>query len=120
MPEQQVPRRDGKDPVQPEEPAYQDYTEEGDDQGYFEGDYFTTEADLEIERLKRLLAEKDQVNQDLTHQLAEAMKKQAGSPKKKKSQSTRRNETEVTEIATVYTKAAVIAHLTSAITNQAS
>ena len=70
VPELQVPRRHGKDPVQPEEPAYQDYTEEGDDQGYFEGDYFTTEADLEIERLKRLLAEKDQVNEDLTHQLA--------------------------------------------------
>ena len=91
--------------MQPEEPAYQDYNEEDDDQGYFEGDYFTTEADLEIERLKRLLAKKDQVNQDLTHQLAGAKKKQAGRPKKKKSQSTRRNETEVTETATVYTEA---------------
>ena len=105
MPEQHVPRRHGKDPVQPEEPAYQDYNEEDDDQGYFEGDYFTTEAELEIERLRRLLAKKDQDNQNLTRQLAEANKKQAGRPRKKKSQSTRRNETEVTETATVHTEA---------------
>ena len=53
-------------------PAYQDYTEEGDDQGYFESDYYPTEVDLEIERLRKLLAEKDHVAQDLTRQLAEA------------------------------------------------
>lgn len=105
MPEQQIPRRHGKDPVQPKEHVYQDYTEEGDDQGYFEGDNFTTEVDLEMERLKRLLAKKDQVNQDSTHQLAEAKKKQAGRPKKKKSKSTRRNETGVIETATIYTEA---------------
>ena len=40
VPEPQVPRRNGKDPMLPKDPTYQDYAEEGDDQGYFEGDYF--------------------------------------------------------------------------------
>ena len=97
MPEPQAPRRNCKDPMLPEDPAYQDYTEEGNDQGYFETDYFPTAVDLEIERLKQLLAEKDR-------QLDEAWKTQAGKPKKK-SQSTRRNETEVTKTATVQTEA---------------
>lgn len=98
MPEPQVPRRNGKDPMLPEDPAYQDYTEEGDDQGYYEGDYFPTEANFEIERVKQLLVEKDR-------QLNEARKTQASKMKKKKSQSTRRKETEVTETSIVQTEA---------------
>ena len=85
MPEPQVPRRNGKDPMLLEDPANQDYTEEGDDQGYFEGDYFQTDADWEVERLRQELAEKDQINMELARQLDEARKTQTGKPKKKKS-----------------------------------
>ena len=35
MPELSVPRRNGKEPAQPEEPVYQDYNEEDDDQANF-------------------------------------------------------------------------------------
>ena len=58
-----------------EEPANQDFTEEGGDQGYLKGGYFPTAANVEIERLKRLLLEKDQINQGLTHQLSDSLKK---------------------------------------------
>lgn len=101
MPEPQVPRRNGEDPMLPKDLAYQDYTEEGDDQGYFEGDYFQTDAELEVETLRPQLAEKDRIILELTRQLEEAKKTKAGKPKKKKTQSTRRNETEVTETAMV-------------------
>ena len=37
----------------PEDPANRNYTEEGDDQGYFEDDYFPTDAELEVERLRQ-------------------------------------------------------------------
>ena len=56
-PEELVPRRHGKDPVLPNNPTNRDFTEERDDQGYFERGYFPTEAELEIQRLNRLLAE---------------------------------------------------------------
>lgn len=52
MPEPQVPRRNGKDTILPEDPTHQDYTEEGDDQGYFIGDYFQTDVELEVETLR--------------------------------------------------------------------
>lgn len=105
VPEQHIPIRHGKDPVVPEGLTNQGFTEEGDDQGYVEGGYLPTAADVEIEKLKGLLLEKDQINQGLTHQLADALKKQAGRPRKKKTQSTRRIETEVTETSIVHTKA---------------
>lgn len=52
VPEPLVLRTNGKDPMLPEDPAYQDYIEEGDDQGSFEGDYFQTDAELEVETLR--------------------------------------------------------------------
>lgn len=51
------------------------------------------------------MVEKDQINLELARQLKEARKTQAGKPKKKKSQSTWKNETEVTETTTVRTEA---------------
>ena len=35
VPEPQISRRNSKDPMLPEDPANQDYTEGDDDQGYF-------------------------------------------------------------------------------------
>ena len=67
----------------PEGPANQGFTEEGGDQGYSKGGYLPTAADVEIEKLKRVLLEKDQINQGLTHQSADALKKQAGRTRKK-------------------------------------
>ena len=96
MPGQQVPRRHGKDPILPKNPTNRGITEERNDQRYSERSYFPTEAELEIQRLNRLLAYSQR-------QLAEANKKRAGRPKKETSY--RRNETEVTETESVYTVA---------------
>ena len=63
------------------------------------------------------MAEKDRVNLELARQLEEAWKTLAGKPKKKKSLSTWRNETEVTETATVRPEAQT---RTSPLTRQAA
>ena len=94
-PEELVHRRHGKDPVLPNNPANRGFTEERGIQGYSERGYHPTEAELEVQRLNRLLAERDR-------QLAEATKKRAGRPSKDTSH--RRNEIEVTETEMVYTK----------------
>lgn len=98
----EVTRRTGKEPILPEDPTNQNYTKGGDDQGYYKGDYFPTDAHLEVERLRQQLAEKGRITLELTRQLEEARKTQAGKPKKKKS--TRRTENEMTETATVQTE----------------
>ena len=53
VPEPEIPHRPGKGLVQPEEPVTQDHTKGGNDQGYYEDDYYPTAAKLEIERLKQ-------------------------------------------------------------------
>ena len=102
VPEPQVPRRNCKDLMLPEDSSYQDYIEKGDEQGYFEGDYFQINAKLEVETLRPQIGENDRIIMELTRQLEEAKKTKASKlKKKKKSQSTRRAEIEVTEPATV-------------------
>ena len=65
-----VPRRHGKDPVLPNNLANRSLTEDRGNQGYSERGYHPTEAELEVIRLNRILAETDR-------QLAEATKKRA-------------------------------------------
>ena len=62
-----VPRRHGKDPVLPNNPANQGIAEDRGNQGYSERVYHPAEAELEVIRLNRILAERDR-------QLAEATK----------------------------------------------
>ena len=104
-----IPRRHGKDPVLPNNPANQGFAEERGNQGYSERVYHPTEAELEVIRLNRILAERDR-------QLAEATKKRAaGRPRKETSR--RRNETEVTETETIHTK---VQTRTGSVTRQAA
>lgn len=102
VPEPEVPRRTGKEPMQPEDPANQDYTEGGDDEGYYDDGYYPNTTEEEVEILKQRLAESDRANLELTRLLEESQRNQPGRPKKK---SSRKAQTVVTETATVQTEA---------------
>ena len=103
IPEPKVPRRTGKEPMLPEDPANQDYTEGGDDEEDYNEGYYPMIAEEEVALLRQQLAESDRVALELTHHLDESKRNQAGKSKKKKS--TRMTQTEVIDTATVQTDA---------------
>ena len=70
-----------------DETVDQGYTEGGDDEGYYEDDYYPTDTDREVELLRQRLAEANRANEELASQLAESQKNPPGRSKKK---STRR------------------------------
>lgn len=47
VPESEVLRRPGKEPMVPDETSEQGYTEGGDEEGYYENDYYPTNAERE-------------------------------------------------------------------------
>ena len=83
VPDSEVPRRPGKEPMIPEDTADQGYTEGGDDQGYYEDYYYPMDAEREVELLRQQLAEANRANEELARQLAESQKNPPGRPKKK-------------------------------------
>ena len=101
-PDSEVPRRLGKEPMIPKDIADQGYTEGGDDEGYYEDDYYPTAVKIEVELLRQQLAEAHRANDELSRQLEESERNRPGKPKKK---STRRTQTAATEIEIVQTEA---------------
>lgn len=82
----------------PDETIDQGYTEGGDDEVYYEDDYYPTDAERELELMRQQLAEALSANQELSCRLEESQRNLLGRPKKK---SSRRTHADVTETATV-------------------
>ena len=72
----------------PDEIANQGYIEGGDDEGYYEDDYYPTDAEREMELLRQQLAEALSANQELSRRLEESQRNPPGRPKKKSSRKT--------------------------------
>ena len=65
--------------MQPKDIANQDYSEGGDDEEYYEDDYYPTNAEL----LRQQLAEANRAKEELARQLAKSQMNHTGRPKKK-------------------------------------
>ena len=75
IPDPEVLHRTVKEPIKPEDPANQDYTEGGDDEGYYEDDYYPTTVEEENEIPRQRLVEENRDNEELARQLAESQTK---------------------------------------------
>lgn len=62
VPEPEVTRRTGKEPMLPKDPANQDRTEGGDDEGYYDDGYYPITTEDEVEILRQRLADSDRAN----------------------------------------------------------